>query len=148
MFYRNDLWNMFRNGTSSDSCNFGNEEFKLAGAFTHNHHVFCHQLFCNACWLRISTVTGSVWSLRERGSLAYLMFWLWDAPTGNSKERWSYSPHLPSPGHTHTWAHYCTPTTHTYTKIPQYFSAAFQLNLLLAEHAGTWISVLFIYIQY
>ncbi len=64
------------------------------------------------------------------------MFWLWVAPAGNSEERWSYSPHLPSPGHTHTWAHYCTPTAQTiYIVKTQQLTKSFTT---ITEDAGTW----------
>lgn len=43
----------------------------------------------------------------------YLKLRLWVRPRDNWEETWSYSPLLPSPGNTHTSAHYCTPTAWT-----------------------------------
>lgn len=97
-------------------------------------------------WLVLCIIL--LWSLRESGSLAYLMVWEWDAPVGNSKERWSYSPHLPSPGHTHTWAHYCTPTTHTHkdTTVMNRISTK-SYNKRTCKDLNQWFVYLYLNIQ-
>ncbi len=121
-FYTNDFWNMLWHGRSL-SFKQGDEHLLEALDVCFFWTCVISRFFFFLCVLvkdlqivELALHIILLWRLSKCERLAYLMFWLWVAPAGNSEERWSYSPHLPSPGHTHTWAHYCTPTAQTHTQ--------------------------------
>lgn len=65
---------------------------------------------CRKCEMKRGVDRGNKW---WEGSNLYLKLRQWVPPQDNWEETWSYSPLLPSPGNTHTSAHYCTPTAWT-----------------------------------